>query len=133
LELSRSPNPEANRLAKLIFLVAEEITDLLLDLLYDSKHGQFPDIKAIFKDQSQFNTAVIEDLDTVRERLSKIENTKPSESTQIKDLATRLQQEEDSFAEYKPTLEDLRAFSQGRLAEWVRRRFGGDSSDEQQR
>jgi hypothetical protein len=131
IELSQSPNSEVRTLAKLNFIVAEEIVDLLLGLLYE-KGGEFPNIKAVFKVQSQFNASLVDALwgaESLDERLRKIEYAKPTETPKKKELT----EQQEKLAQHMRTLEDLELWSQGRIADWVRKRFGGDSSDEQQR
>lgn len=129
LELRRSPNSEVKTLARLIFLMAEENVDLMLELLYETG-GQFPTLSALLKDQSELNMLLIDGLAGLNQKLSEIKDTKPTENPEIRSLAARVKQEEDNFAQYEQTLEDLRVWSQGRVTDWVRKRFGG-SSDEQ--
>lgn len=121
-ELLQSPNPETKKLAELALLVGMDNLSVALRLL-DLEKARHPSDTA----QKQLNDGIVEYLGLIEKRLSELEKSPFAKDAKIEQLRAELQTQTAKFERHRQTLEDIDAWSRGRVLKWFRERFGGES------
>lgn len=120
-KLFESPDAETKELADLAILVAED--NMAVTFAVVRRLKEFVKINHL---RDAISDKVIQYMLRLNQRIDKLENSPAMPDMQLKELSDQIRAQQEQFEQHKQTLEDIEAWSRGRVLRWFRDRFGGE-------